>query len=181
MTVGEDEKDSVKNWAGMGHSYSQSFAHLCAGAIVPLMDTTEAVVGPLGGRRLADVGCGTGNLTALAMDRDTEGTAVDPDAEMLSLACAAAPQAQLLLGAVPNLPLAHHHRPWQTPSRHVDAPSSRLPVHRIRPSTTSTRRREVSRHSSSPAPWITRAAVLRSRVARRNGLVTSEGTVEHDC
>jgi SAM-dependent methyltransferase len=55
---------------------------------------------------LADVGCGTGNLTALAISRGAEVTGVDPDNEMLSLARAAAPQAELLLGGVPNLPFA---------------------------------------------------------------------------
>lgn len=106
ITTGEDEKDSVKNWAGMGRPYSQSFAHLCAGAIVPLLDAAEAVVGPFAGRRVADVGCGTGNLTALAIGRGAEVTGVDPDAEMLSLARSAAPQAELFLGGVPNLPFA---------------------------------------------------------------------------
>lgn len=88
----------------MGRPYSQSFAHLCAGAIVPLLDAAESVVGALAGRRLADVGCGTGNLAALAISRGAEVTGVDPDVEMLTLARAAAPQSELLLGGVPNLP-----------------------------------------------------------------------------
>jgi hypothetical protein len=55
-TTGEDEKASGNSWAGMGRPYAQSFAHLCAGAVVPLLDAAEAVVGPFAGRRLADVG-----------------------------------------------------------------------------------------------------------------------------
>jgi SAM-dependent methyltransferase len=71
-----------------------------------LLDAAEVVLGGLAGCRLADVGCGTGNLTALATRRDAEVTGIDPDAEMLAFARAAAPQAELLLGGVPNLPFA---------------------------------------------------------------------------
>ncbi|WP_326960415.1 MULTISPECIES: class I SAM-dependent methyltransferase [unclassified Arthrobacter] len=104
-TIGADKR-GPSNWAGVGRSYSQSFAHLCAGAIVPLLDATEALVGGFAGRPLADVGCGTGNLTALATSRGAEVTGIDPDVEMLALARAAAPQAELLRGGVPNLPFA---------------------------------------------------------------------------
>ncbi|WP_144673672.1 class I SAM-dependent methyltransferase [Arthrobacter sp. U41] len=104
-TIGTDQR-GTSNWAGVGRPYSQSFAHLCAGAIVPLLDATEAVLGRSAGCRLADVGCGTGNLTARAIDRGAEVTGIDPDAEMLALARATAPHAELLLGGVPNLPLA---------------------------------------------------------------------------
>lgn len=104
-TIGTDQK-GTSSWAGVARPYSQSFSHLCAGAVLPLLDATEAVVNGLAGCRLADVGCGTGNLTALALSRGAEVTGVDPDAEMLALARAAAPQAELLLGGVPNLPFA---------------------------------------------------------------------------
>jgi len=105
MTTGAD-RTGTGSWTGVGRSYSRSFAHLCAGAIVPLLDATEAVMGPLTGRRLADVGCGTGNVTALAVSRGAEVTGIDPDAGMLALARETAPQAELLLGGVPNLPFA---------------------------------------------------------------------------
>lgn len=104
-TIGADRR-GTGNWAGVGRPYSQSFAHLCAGAIVPLLDAAEAVLGRLAGCRLADVGCGTGNLTALAIGRGAEVTGVDPDVGMLALAREMAPQADLLVGAVPALPLA---------------------------------------------------------------------------
>lgn len=104
-TIGADQK-GASNWAGVARPYSRSFSHLCAGAVVPLLDAAEAVVGGLAGCRLADVGCGTGNLTALAIRRDAETTGIDPDAEMLAFARTAAPQAELLLGGVPNLPVA---------------------------------------------------------------------------
>lgn len=104
-TIGTDQK-GTSNWAGVARAYSQSFSHLCAGATVPLLDAAEAVLGGLAGRRLVDVGCGTGNLTAQAISRGAEVTGIDPDAGMLALARAAAPGAELLLGGVPNLPFA---------------------------------------------------------------------------
>ncbi|GGH94671.1 class I SAM-dependent methyltransferase [Arthrobacter liuii] len=99
-------KDSLNNWAGLGGPYARSFPHLCAGAVEPLLDAAEAVVGSFTGRRVADIGCGTGNVTALALSRGAEVTGVDPDARMLSLALAAAPQAELLVGRLPELPFA---------------------------------------------------------------------------
>ena len=94
----------TNNWAGKGKPYAQSFAHLCAGAIAPLLDAVEDGVGLLAGKQLADVGCGTGTLAALATGRGARVTAVDPDAEMLSLARSGAPEAEVCVGAVPTLP-----------------------------------------------------------------------------
>lgn len=104
-TIGADQR-GASNWAGVAHPYSESFAHLCAAAIVPLLDAAEAVLGEFAGCRVADVGCGPGNLTGLAFSRGAEVTGIDPDAEMLALARTTAPQARLLLGGLPNLPLA---------------------------------------------------------------------------
>lgn len=103
MTVRSDVR-GPSNWAGKGQPYARSFAHLCAGAIVPLLDAVEEVMGELAGRQLADVGCGTGTLAARAIGRGASVTGVDPDAEMLSLARAAAPEAALSFGSVPGLP-----------------------------------------------------------------------------
>ena len=100
MPVSSDARGTT-NWAGKGQPYAKSFAHLCAGANTPLLDAVEDVVGALAGKQLADVGCGTGTLAA---GRGARVTAVDPDAEMLSLARAGAPEADLLVGAVPTLP-----------------------------------------------------------------------------
>ncbi|MCB5275340.1 putative methyltransferase [Arthrobacter sp. SO5] len=103
MTLSSDVR-GTSNWAGKGPPYSRSFAHLCAGAIVPLLDAIEDVIGEIAGKRLADVGCGTGTLSARAAGRGASVTGVDPDAEMLSLARATAPEAALCVGAVPDLP-----------------------------------------------------------------------------
>lgn len=103
MTVHSDVR-GPGNWAGKGQPYSRSFAHLCAGAITPLLDAVEEVLGDLPGKQLADVGCGTGTLAARAGVRGARVTGVDPDAEMLVLARAAAPGAALCTGAVPGLP-----------------------------------------------------------------------------
>lgn len=103
MAVSPDVR-GANTWAGMGRPYARSFAHLCAGAIAPLLDAVEDIAGALAGKQLADVGCGTGTLAALAIGRGARVTAVDPDAGMLSLARAGAPEADLLVGAVPTLP-----------------------------------------------------------------------------
>ena len=103
MPVSSDKR-GTNNWAGKGQPYAKSFAHLCAGAIAPLLDAVEDSAGALAGKKLMDVGCGTGTLAALATGRGARVTAVDPDAEMLSLARAGAPEADLLVGAVPTLP-----------------------------------------------------------------------------
>ena len=105
MTAIGIHQQRTSDWAGVAQAYSQSFSHLCAGALVPLLDAAEASLGGLAGRRLADVGCGTGNLTALAISRGANVTGIDPDAEMLALAGAAAPGAELLFGGIPDLPL----------------------------------------------------------------------------
>jgi len=102
--AGTDQKDADA-WDGVGPSYAQSFAHLCAGAIAPLLEATAGITGPLSGRRLADVGCGNGNLAAVAIELGADVTGVDPDAGMLSMTRAAAPQADVLLGGLPDLPL----------------------------------------------------------------------------
>ena len=71
-----------------------------------MLDAAEAVLGRFAGCRLVDVGCGTGNLTALAIGRGAAVTGIDPDVEMLALARETAPEADLLVGAVPALPFA---------------------------------------------------------------------------
>jgi len=101
MPVRSDER-GTNNWAGKGQPYAKSFAHLCAGAIASLLDAVEDSVGALAGKKLMDVGCGTGTLAALATGRGARVTAVDPDAEMLSLARAGAPEADLLVGGCPD-------------------------------------------------------------------------------
>ena len=98
------DQRGTNTWAGTAQPYSKSFAHLCAGAIAPLLDEVEDVIGALAGKQLADVGCGTGTLAGIATGRGARVTAVDPDAGMLSLAGAEAPEAALCVGAVPNLP-----------------------------------------------------------------------------
>ena len=105
MAVCSDVR-GTNSWAGKGQPYARSFAHLCAGAVAPLLDAVEDVVGALAGKQLADVGCGTGTLAALAVGRGASVTAVDPDPGMLALARAGAPGAVLRSGSTPGLPFA---------------------------------------------------------------------------
>jgi SAM-dependent methyltransferase len=69
-----------------------------------VLDAGANAVGGLGGRRLLDVGCGTGLLLRLALGRGATGCGVDVVPGMLDLASAAAPAAELHLGDLSHLP-----------------------------------------------------------------------------
>jgi SAM-dependent methyltransferase len=66
-----------------------------------LLDAVRA--GP--GVRVADVGCGTGSLTAAAVARGAVVTAVDAEPDMVRATAARTPGAAVALGALPVLPL----------------------------------------------------------------------------
>lgn len=74
---------------------------MCAGAIAPLLDAVEGVIGGLAGRQLADVGCGTGTLAARATGRGASVSGVDPAinglwADVIKSSGAATPTPELL-------------------------------------------------------------------------------------
>lgn len=63
-----------------------------------------ATEGDLVGRRVLDVGCGTGQFAAALAERGARVWGVDPSPEMLALARRAAPRAGFKLGAAEALP-----------------------------------------------------------------------------
>ena len=89
-------------WADVATAYAATFAPLCAGTFDPLL----AATGVGAGKRVLDVGAGTGELAARAVALGAEVTVVDPDAGMLDLAAAVLPDGGAQLAALPDLPFA---------------------------------------------------------------------------
>ncbi|NPC96422.1 class I SAM-dependent methyltransferase [Nocardioides sp. zg-DK7169] len=102
---GGNAEDRTGHWSGIAQAYAASFASLCHGGVPGLLDAAEAAAGAGGlmGRRLLDVGTGTGAVAAEAVRRGAAVTAVDPDPELLTLG-AAAFEGPTLLAALPDLP-----------------------------------------------------------------------------
>jgi SAM-dependent methyltransferase len=90
-----------RKWDGRASAYAETFAGQCAHAIGPLLDA----VGARPGETLLDVGTGAGAVAGDALGRGCTVIAVDPEADMLALAAAAAPGAVLVRAALPSLPL----------------------------------------------------------------------------
>lgn len=91
-----------RKWDGRATAYAETFAGQCAHAIAPLLDALE----PRPGETLLDVGTGAGAVAVAALGRGCTVIGVDPEADMLELAGAAAPRAALVRAALPSLPLA---------------------------------------------------------------------------
>ncbi|MFD7918352.1 class I SAM-dependent methyltransferase [Streptomyces sp. NPDC059740] len=89
-----------RQWAGKADAYAGSFAKLCAHTVHHLLDA--AGVGP--GVRLLDVGTGTGTVAATACARGAVVSAVDAEPSMVAAASRRAPQADVRLACVPDLP-----------------------------------------------------------------------------
>lgn len=93
---------ATRKWDGRASAYAETFAGQCAHAIEPLLDALD----PRPGEVFLDVGAGAGGVAAAASKRGCVVTAVDPEADMLELAGAAAPHALLVRAALPFLPMA---------------------------------------------------------------------------
>ncbi|KUL23039.1 class I SAM-dependent methyltransferase [Streptomyces regalis] len=87
-------------WAGRAAAYAGSFARLCGHPVPRLLDAAE--VRP--GVRVLDVGTGPGTVAAAACARGARVTAVDAEPTMVQLALRAAPEADVRVAALPELP-----------------------------------------------------------------------------
>ncbi len=88
----------MEKWSGVSEAYRQSFATLCAGTIGEVLDS-------LPDGRLADVGCGTGDLLRSALERGWDAVGIDADPDMVAMASEAAP-GRVVDGALPDLPVS---------------------------------------------------------------------------
>ncbi|HST86586.1 MAG TPA: class I SAM-dependent methyltransferase [Kineosporiaceae bacterium] len=87
-------------WQDKATAYQDSFAGLCAYPMPFLLDQT----GVGRGSRVLDVGCGTGSLSALALERGAIVSAVDAEPSMVAATRARVPAADARAGTLPTLP-----------------------------------------------------------------------------
>jgi SAM-dependent methyltransferase len=94
------DAEQRRKWARQAEDYARTFALLCAGPVPEVLDAIGA--GP--GLRILDAGTGPGALAAACRARGAATTAFDADPTMVALARGAAPDAELLVAALPDLP-----------------------------------------------------------------------------
>ncbi|MFF3913082.1 class I SAM-dependent methyltransferase [Streptomyces sp. NPDC001852] len=98
MTAFDESERRV--WAAQADAYAGSFAKLCEYPVPRLLEA--AGIEP--GMRVLDVGTGTGTAAKAACERGAKVTAVDAEASMIALAAQTAPEADVRLAALPDLP-----------------------------------------------------------------------------
>lgn len=90
-----------EGYTGRAEAFDRTFGRLCAYPAPALLDE----VGATAGQRLLDVGCGSGTVAALAVERGATVTAVDVETSMLDLTRQRVPEAEVLKAALPRLPI----------------------------------------------------------------------------
>jgi SAM-dependent methyltransferase len=93
-----------EKWAGTAGAFAASFAHLCVGAVDPLLEGVGISDHSGQGLRLLDVGTGTGSVAARAAALGANVSAVEPDPGMRRLATQAVPGIDVVAGTAPGLP-----------------------------------------------------------------------------
>ena len=89
-------------WAGRSEAYANGFARLTAHTVEPLLDAAGVGVGEAS--TVLDIGTGPGVVAAAALARGAKVTAVDASPEMVALAAAACPCADVRTAVLPELP-----------------------------------------------------------------------------
>jgi SAM-dependent methyltransferase len=92
----------VKAWDGVGEAYAASYASLCAGT----GDALIRLLGEADGRRMLDVGSGTGDLAARFAGLGWDVIGCEPENSMRVVAERQHPGIRFLRGALPDLPFA---------------------------------------------------------------------------
>lgn len=92
----------MKSWDGVGEAYAASYAALCAGT----GDTLARLLGGADGRRLLDVGSGTGDLAARFARLGWHVIGCEPEGSMREVSERQHPGIRFVQGALPDLPFA---------------------------------------------------------------------------
>ncbi|WP_372969558.1 class I SAM-dependent methyltransferase [Microbacterium sp.] len=92
----------MKDWAGTGRAYADSYASLCVGTADALRDA----LGAPDGRTLLDVGSGTGLLTAAFAQDGWAASGCEPESTMREIALREHPLIPVHDGSLPSLPFA---------------------------------------------------------------------------
>ncbi|MFS0893534.1 class I SAM-dependent methyltransferase [Microbacterium sp. 179-I 3D3 NHS] len=92
----------MKSWTGVGGAYAESYAELCAGTVDVLID----LLGDPAGRRLIDVGSGTGDLAARLADAGWQASGCEPEPTMRAVSAHRHPDLPVVDGGLPALPFA---------------------------------------------------------------------------
>src|SRR5689334_13994637 len=87
-------------WQGRAEIYDRGFARLTVRIAEPLLNSARVDART----RLLDIGCGPGPVTAAALGRGAEVTAVDADLDMMELVARRHPHATVRMAALPDLP-----------------------------------------------------------------------------
>ncbi len=89
-----------RSWTGRAEAYAASFAKLCAYPVPQVL----AAAGVEAGVRVLDVGCGSGTVTAAAVQCGATVTAVDAQPDMVALTSRSVPAADVRVAVLPRLP-----------------------------------------------------------------------------
>jgi ubiquinone/menaquinone biosynthesis C-methylase UbiE len=87
-------------WAGRADAYEQGFARLTAQTVEPLLDAARVGTGC----RMLDLGTGPGIVAAAGLRRGAVVAAVDADPQMARTAARNAPEADVRVAVLPELP-----------------------------------------------------------------------------
>lgn len=90
----------MKAWSGTGEAYAASYAGLCAGTVPAVVD----ILGEPHGRRMLDIGSGTGDLLARCADAGWQVTGCEPEPTMRAVSLRAHPDLTVEPGSLPVLP-----------------------------------------------------------------------------
>jgi SAM-dependent methyltransferase len=77
---------------------------LTATELLPFADLVVAEAAPRPGDRVLDLGCGTGNVSAVAVATGAEVVGIDPSERLVGVARERVPDAELLVGSAEDLP-----------------------------------------------------------------------------
>ncbi|MEV4667145.1 class I SAM-dependent methyltransferase [Microbacterium sp. LWO12-1.2] len=155
----------MKPWAGVGEAYASSYASLCAGTV----DALLSALGPPSGRRLLDVGSGTGELADRFRRAGWDVTACEPEPTMRAVSQRQYPEVPVVAGGLPKLPFA---------PAIFDAVTANFVLNHVPDPRASAR--EMARVAAAKAPlgasiWLRSPSWFWAEIVARAGIVAPPG------